>query len=234
MAKTELYIIRHGKTMFNTVQRVQGWCDTPLTKRGREDIHYLGLGLRDIDFADAVSSDSGRAIETMRIVLGEHVNGPKIPYSIDNRIREWCFGSLEGGYDAEMWGVIPRVLDFKGDNETFMTHTTFKEIANAVYEADTANWAETYDQLRERVYSGFEDIAHRMEKKGGGKVAIVSHGLTISFLLNLIDASQPVRANLLNGSVTHLVYEDGKFSIIEVGSIDYLEKGKKLSQDLLE
>lgn len=34
MAKTELYVVRHGKTMFNTLQRVQGWCDTPLTRTG--------------------------------------------------------------------------------------------------------------------------------------------------------------------------------------------------------
>lgn len=66
MAKTELYVVRHGKTMFNTVQRVQGWCDTPLTKSGVERIQYLGNGLRDIPFVEAVSSDSGRAIETMR------------------------------------------------------------------------------------------------------------------------------------------------------------------------
>ena len=39
MTETNLYIVRHGKTMFNTLARVQGWCDTPLTKSGREGIH---------------------------------------------------------------------------------------------------------------------------------------------------------------------------------------------------
>ena len=48
MAKTELYIVRHGKTMFNAVQRVQGWCDTPLTKSGAETIYDLGRGLKEI------------------------------------------------------------------------------------------------------------------------------------------------------------------------------------------
>ncbi len=32
MAKTKLYIIRHGKTMFNTIGRAQGWSDTPLVE----------------------------------------------------------------------------------------------------------------------------------------------------------------------------------------------------------
>lgn len=168
MAKTELYVVRHGKTMFNTLQRVQGWCDTPLTRTGEQGIHYLGLGLRDVDFVEAVSSDSGRAIETMRLILGEHVRGPEIPYHIDKRIREWCFGSLEGAYDAEMWGVLPRILDFPDYDEMIANHVSFEAIANAIYHADTANWAETFDVLTERVKTGFEDIAYRVEKKAAG------------------------------------------------------------------
>ncbi len=165
MARTELYVVRHGKTMFNTLQRVQGWCDTPLTRTGEQGIHYLGLGLREIDFVEAVSSDSGRAIETMRLILGEHLRGPQIPYHIDKRIREWCFGSLEGAYDAEMWGVIPRVLDFPDYDNMIASHVSFEAVANAIHRADTANWAESFDELTERVKTGFEDIAYRVEKK---------------------------------------------------------------------
>lgn len=39
---TTLYIIRHGKTMFNTIGRTQGWSDTPLTKQEEEGIYHLG------------------------------------------------------------------------------------------------------------------------------------------------------------------------------------------------
>ena len=48
MAKTKLYIIRHGKTMFNTIGRAQGWSDTPLTAEGERGIHesvYENRGL---------------------------------------------------------------------------------------------------------------------------------------------------------------------------------------------
>ena len=34
MAKTRLFVIRHGRTMFNTIGRAQGWSDTPLTAEG--------------------------------------------------------------------------------------------------------------------------------------------------------------------------------------------------------
>ena len=47
MAKTNLYVIRHGKTMFNTMGRAQGWSDTPLTPEGERGIQALGIGLRE-------------------------------------------------------------------------------------------------------------------------------------------------------------------------------------------
>ena len=112
MADVRLYISRHGKTMFNTIGRVQGWCDTPLTKKGEEGIRELGLGLKDtgVDFKLAVSSDLGRTVQTMTIALRELEKLGKIPYYQDKRIREWCFGSFEGMYDAELFqGVLPRL-----------------------------------------------------------------------------------------------------------------------------
>ncbi|MET1238950.1 histidine phosphatase family protein [Enterococcus faecalis] len=202
---TTLYIIRHGKTMFNTIGRTQGWSDTPLTKQGEEGIYHLGLGLRDIDFREAYSSDSGRAMQTAQIILQEHQNHQNIPYLTDKRIREWCFGSLDGGYDGELWGVVPRILAFKSYEDMMTT-------------------------IRDRVWSGFEDIAHHREKNGGGKVMVVSHGLTISFLLSLIDASLPMQMALENGSVTTLTYEKGTFTIQGINDISYIEKGKKIAE----
>lgn len=162
---TTLYIIRHGKTMFNTIGRTQGWSDTPLTKQGEEGIYHLGLGLRDIDFKEAYSSDSGRAMQTAQIILQEHQNHQKIPYLTDKRIREWCFGSLDGGYDGELWGVVPRILAFKSYEDMMTTKITYRDLANAIIEADTADWAEPYEVIRDRVWSGFEDIAHHRRKK---------------------------------------------------------------------
>ena len=39
-----IYLVRHGKTMFNTIGRAQGWSDTPLTRDGEIGITELGLG----------------------------------------------------------------------------------------------------------------------------------------------------------------------------------------------
>lgn len=49
MVKVRLYLVRHGKTMFNTIGRAQGWSDTPLTAEGERGIQELGIGLRESD-----------------------------------------------------------------------------------------------------------------------------------------------------------------------------------------
>lgn len=224
MAKTQLYIVRHGKTMFNTLQRVQGWCDTPLTAVGIQGIEATGIGIQDIDFVEAVSSDSGRAIQTMHILLSKHKNGLQIPYHTDPRIREWNFGSLEGGYNTEMWGVLPRVLNYRTFDDLITHHVSYKEICEAIYKVDTASWAETYDELKTRILTGFEDIAYRVEKHGGGKALIVSHGFTIAFLMHLVDESNGLRIDIDNGSISILNYENGQFSIKTIGDNSFKEK----------
>lgn len=67
MSKTKIYLVRHGKTMFNTIGRAQGWSDTPLTTVGEEGIRELGLGFKheNIIFNEAFSSDSGRTLQTV-------------------------------------------------------------------------------------------------------------------------------------------------------------------------
>ena len=145
MAKTKLYIIRHGKTMFNTIGRAQGWSDTPLTAEGERGIHELGIGLREsgLAFTRAFSSDSGRTIQTMGIVLEELGLTGKIPYTFDKRIREWCFGSFDGAYGGDLFhGVIPRVLDVEDYKKL-----TLQELADGLVEVDTAGWAEPWEKL---------------------------------------------------------------------------------------
>ena len=107
MSKVRLYLVRHGKTMFNTIGRAQGWSDTPLTAEGELGIHELGIGLREsgLQFDRAYSSDSGRTIQTMGIILEELGLQGKIPYRMDKRIREWCFGSFDGARWGPLYGL---------------------------------------------------------------------------------------------------------------------------------
>ena len=225
MAKTKLYIARHGKTMFNTIGRAQGWSDSPLTEAGERGILELGIGLREagIQFQQAVSSDSGRTIQTMGIVLEELGLTGKIPYRYDKRIREWCFGSFDGAYDGELFlGVLPRV--FRVDD---FHHLSLMELAEGIVEVDTAGWAESWETLRDRILDGFTAIAKDVESKGGGNAIVVSHGMTISTLIYLIDPKAFKELVLDNGSVTVIEYEDGQFKLEAVGDLSYRQVGAK-------
>ena len=229
MAKTKLYIARHGKTMFNTIGRAQGWSDSPLTEAGERGIHELGIGLRQagIQFQQAVSSDSGRTIQTMGIVLEELGLTGKIPYRYDKRIREWCFGSFDGAYDGELFmGVLPRV--FRVDD---FHHLSLMELAEGIVEVDTAGWAESWETLRDRILDGFTTIAKDVESQGGGNAIVVSHGMTISTLIYLIDPKAFKELVLDNGSVTVIEYEDGQLKLEAVGDMSYRQVGAKLLEE---
>lgn len=68
------YITRHGETQFNVENRVQGWCDSPLTAKGIYDAYKLGQGLAGVDFVGACTSDAGRAKDTLAIALEARLN----------------------------------------------------------------------------------------------------------------------------------------------------------------
>ncbi|WP_048801256.1 histidine phosphatase family protein [Streptococcus constellatus] len=223
MTKTKLYIIRHGKTMFNTIGRAQGWSDTPLTAEGERGIHELGIGLREsgLKFSKAFSSDSGRTIQTMGIVLEELGLTGNIPYTFDKRIREWCFGSFDGAYGGELFmGVMPRVF-----NVEHVHQLSYPELAEGLVEVDTAGWAESWEKLSNRIWTGFSDIAKEIEASGGGNALIASHGMTIGTFVYLIDQTRP--HGLDNGSVTVVEYEEGRFTVEYVGDMSYRTVGAK-------
>lgn len=229
MTKTRLYIARHGKTMFNTLGRAQGWSDTPLTQEGERGIQELGIGLKKagLYFDQAVSSDSGRAIQSMGIILEEMGLTGKIPYRYDKRIREWCFGSFDGAYDGDLFfGVLPRVFQIDDFRKL-----SLMEMAEGIVEVDTTGWAESWEKLSKRIKEGFEAIAKDLEAAGGGNAIMVSHGMTITTLIYLIDPKAVEELVLDNGSVTVVEYEEGTFTIKKVGDLSYRQVGAQVLEE---
>ncbi len=161
----------------------------------------------------------------MEIILRE-CQQEDIPYTRDKRIREWCFGSLDGGYDGELFnGVLPRVFDKD------ITKLSYEELAKGIYKVDTAGWAETWEELSSRIFEGFTAIAKKIEASGGGNAIVVSHGMTIGTFLWLIDPTTPRSLGLDNGSVTVVSFENGKFIIESIGDVSYRLKGQQLLEE---
>ena len=160
----------------------------------------------------------------MDIILRE-TGFESIPYKRDKRIREWCFGSLDGGYDGELfYGVLPRTDAFQGKD---LYEVSYPELAQSILDVDTAGWAEPWEVLKKRIIEGFTAIAEDVLKTGGGDAIVVSHGMTIATLAWLIDPSVE-HPSLDNGSVTVVTYENGKFTLETLGEMTYRQVGREI------
>lgn len=95
----DLYLVRHGQTEFNVRNILQGWHDSPLTARGREQAlaTRTAFEVRGVTFDHVYSSPLGRARHTAELIAGE---GCSIELVDD--LREWHLGSLEGTSNREM------------------------------------------------------------------------------------------------------------------------------------
>ena len=89
----KLYILRHGKTQWNALRKVQGAADIPLAEEGISLARKVGETLKDVPFDLCFSSPLKRARQTAELVLGRKAD--KIPVILDKRIKEIDFGVLE-------------------------------------------------------------------------------------------------------------------------------------------
>lgn len=87
-----LYIMRHGKTDWNVIHKLQGRTDIPLNDEGRKMAEIAGKEYRNVNFDLCYCSPLIRARETAEIVL----QGRNIPILYDDRLKEMGFGIYEG------------------------------------------------------------------------------------------------------------------------------------------
>ncbi len=94
---SQLYLVRHGQTLFNVLRRKQGWCDSPLTEVGIKQAHLAGKALRErgVTFDHFYSSPAERACDTLEIVL-EELGLAGTPYERVKGLKEQNFGVFEG------------------------------------------------------------------------------------------------------------------------------------------
>ena len=87
-----IYVVRHGETEWNAVNKVLGRTDIPLNARGLEQALELACALKDLKIDVFLCSPLRRTRQTADAVSNEL----GIPYKIDNRLIEQNFGKFEG------------------------------------------------------------------------------------------------------------------------------------------
>ena len=177
----KLYIVRHGKTLFNEKHLIQGCCDSPLTEEGIQQAKKLHNELENIPFNACYVSPMHRAIETATTIIQDR----DIPLFINNNLKEFSFGSIEGDGEEKLKFIYPimqekKVDGFDGDNMLDFT---------------------------KRILKGLDEIH---QSNSDGNILIVTHSGVITALLSTI-SNLPKKdiVHIKNCSVTQLEWNYG-------------------------
>ncbi len=159
-----LYIMRHGKTDWNLLHKLQGKTDIPLNDMGRQMARDARERYKDIHFDVCFSSPLVRARETAELVL----EGRDVPVIIDDRLAEMGFGIYEGTEEVFEKPECPvRVLFFNPEK----------------YEA--VGGAESLESLIKRTSEFLDEVAMPLVNEGKD-VLILGHGAMNSAVIGNI------------------------------------------------
>lgn len=91
-----VYIFRHGQSEDNENYIFSGWRDAKLTLKGEKQALDLADKLKDKKIQMLVSSPQIRAVQTMRLAMSKNPTATSLDIHTDFRIRERCYGELQG------------------------------------------------------------------------------------------------------------------------------------------
>ena len=202
MKETEIILIRHGETEWNSQKRMQGHSNSDLSSVGQAQIQALGQWMKIVPFDHIYSSDSLRAKQTAEAItqFSGHV------LKIDLRLREKNLGIFEGLTSEEARKRHPEVF------RLFKT-------AGSKYVIDEG---ESTQQLQDRALEIVNEIRIKHPEE---RVLLVTHGGFIRVVMKHslgLSLETPTRFLIRNTGVFRLVWED-KWIVSQMGGVSHLE-----------
>lgn len=205
-----IYLVRHGRTVWNIEGRLQGAGDSALVEEGIIGAKKTGVALKAIPFTAAYSSMQKRAQDTANYILAEN-DLSDIPHFHHKGLNEFNFGSWEG----------VKSVDLQENEEYWVMKRTPAE-----YEAKS-NGGERFEQLYQRATQAFNHIAEL--HKNDGKVLIVSHGMTLTLLTAVLKGiawqdfrNEEMHSFVINTAITKVEVENGEVKVLEFNNTEHL------------
>ncbi len=149
----EIYVMRHGETIWNRKGITQGYSKNRLSEFGKRQVVEAREKYKDIDFDLIISSPMVRTVQTANLFNGER----KIKIIKDNRLREIDMGIFTG-----------RKFDSLSEDEI---------ILKSERSADAK--MESLFSLYQRVSDFVDEIKQKYSDK---KLLIVTHGLPATYI----------------------------------------------------
>lgn len=140
---------------------MQGWLDSPLTERGKQQALCLGERLSSVSLSAIYPSIAPRAIATSELIRGNRV----IPIIPQEGFRELGLGEWEGC-------LVEELLKTHSENCQNFFHHPDKYIP--------PKGAESFDGVRARISSLLNNL---VAKHCGESILIVAHGMLMRNIL---------------------------------------------------
>ena len=200
----KLYIVRHGQTEWNVLEKFQGQLNSPLTEEGIEKVGKTGKELKNVEFKAVYTSKLRRTIRTAEIILEK--NSFEKKKNIERKLKLEKLSELNEIYFGEWQGMDFKEIFLKYPKEA---HNYFYDVKN--YCAENVKGEELKDGL-ERFLSGLKKIVNDNEK---GNILIVTHGTVLELFFNYIENKEAddldERKLIGNGEYRVFSFKNGKY-----------------------
>ena len=186
-SKKEIYIFRHGETNWNVENKIRGTFEDAslkFTDKGLEQIDKIALALKENKIEYIYSSDLIRTRRTVELANKDS----KIPVSFHKELRAWNVGKYQG----------KPLSNFLNSHEGKEAIADYNKVVTD---------GESINQVRERLMYFLEKYLVNCPYE---KVAIITHGATMSNLKSAIDGEQYIDIDYCK-----IVYENKKFKLVE-------------------
>ena len=189
--RKDFYLFRHGETDYNQQRRWQGQgVNLDLNANGIAQAQSLAEKLRDKKIEVIYSSPLKRALQTAQAVA--EINNA--PIKILDDLTEGSVGDCEGALRDDVAKKYPEIWDiWYGDNDIM-----------------DVRWpnGESKLEVQQRMVRAFDLMASSPESV----IGVASHGAAMRYFLLKFGYGPNKMANT---ALFHLVYEDGKWSLLE-------------------
>jgi len=243
--KTTLHLIRHGETIWNRENRIQGWADSPLTEEGKSQAEKLAPYLKKKKIKAATSSDQGRALKTGEIALnGTPRAEPVVPLwsaRSSGDIRRSPISDSPHGPTPWSWtkadGTVTDIKLFKDLRERNLGAWEGRIWTDVVKEdpAGTKEYhlnplyrppeGETFEELQKRVFATVKEIVLNHPSQ---TVAVFTSGgpvrATLMAAMEVPIETWP-RWSTWNTGITTVEVQDGRWKVIKFNDTAHLTPG---------
>ncbi|BDR58240.1 histidine phosphatase family protein [Xylocopilactobacillus apicola] len=207
----ELFLVRHGKTVWNQEHRLQGARgNSELLEENIHHIDALAARLKSEDFAAIYSSPLKRAFQTASRLAAD-LNYQK-PIQIAEALREIDFGVIEGKRDEELKPEYQEQVKFFFNEPEKYDQTVLK--------------GESYLQAAQRTKMFVMKLLEIYPDHS--KIVLVSHGGILNVMINAL-LEIPLKDYRRHGGITNVsltkvdVLDDGSAKLVTFNNTEHLE-----------